>query len=133
MLMVSLHCMPLLQTDARGVVRGLLAAGCDKDKANAGGSTPLCIAAQEGHEGVVRELLAGFCDVSSVVTLEGHDNLKVLFREHFQHLFLAFVMAWYTRLGSEVPLAQEHCLLKDVVGNVNLLQMVLEQGLSLSQ
>jgi hypothetical protein len=63
--------------------------------------------------------------VSGVVTLEGHDHLKVLFQEHFQDLFLVFILAQHTRLGSEKSLAHEYCLLKDVVANVDLLQMVL--------
>ena len=92
------------------VVRQLLAACFDKDKANDGGMTPLFCAAQEGHEGVVRELLSSFCDVSGVVMLEGHDNLKLLFRVHFQHLFFAFVMTRHTRLALEVSLAQDHCV-----------------------
>ena len=104
----------------------------------------LC-AHNQGHETFSGEQMRGMspptstrlqvmrCDMSGVVTLEGHDNLKVLFREHFQHLFLAFVMARHTRLGSDISLAPEHGLLKDVVANVDLLQMVLEQGLSLYQ
>jgi ankyrin repeat protein len=92
------------------VVRQLLAACFDKDKANDGGMTPLFCAAQEGHEGVVRELLSSFCDVSGVVMLEGHDNLKLLFRVHFQHLFFAFVMTRHTRLALEVSLVQDHCV-----------------------
>jgi hypothetical protein len=49
----------------------------------------LHLAAQEGHKGVVhwQELLASFCDVSGVETLDGCDNFKVLFRVHFQHVF----------------------------------------------
>jgi ankyrin repeat protein len=92
------------------VVRELLAAGCDKDKAGNGERTPLHIAVQMGHAKVVRELLASWCDTSGVgaafaarlVWGQGGRrrskiladlNLKVLFREHFKHLFLAFSMA----------------------------------------
>jgi hypothetical protein len=79
---------------------------------------------------VVRQLLASFCDTCAVVTCWQHDHLKVLFDQHFEHLFLAFLMAGHMRLGSEVcHLAGEKGFLKEFVANVDLMQMVFEQAL----
>ena len=39
------------------IVKGLLAAGADKDKSNVYGRSPLCIAAHKGHIAVVEALL----------------------------------------------------------------------------
>ena len=48
------------------MVRQLLAAGSEKERARRRGATPLWIAAAEGHDGVVAELLAARCNVNAV-------------------------------------------------------------------
>jgi hypothetical protein len=112
-----------------GVMWELLEAGCNTDRADNDGNTPVLMAVKRGHEGVVRQLLASFCDTCAVVTCWQHDHLKVLFDQHFAHLFLAFLMAGHTRVGSEVcHLAGEKSFLKVFVANVDLMQMVFEQA-----
>jgi ankyrin repeat protein len=117
-----------------GVVRELLAAGCDRDKTDVDGATALMLAAHSGHEGVVRELLAAGCDKDKT-DVEGFtalmlaaDNIKMVFRNHFQDLFLAFTMAGHTRLGAQVSKAKGRCFIKDVLANKDLLQVVFQQG-----
>ena len=117
-----------------GVVRLLLAAGGDKDKTNVKGYTALMMAARSGHEGVVRELLAAGCDQDVTVgngttaLMLAADNIKMVFRNHFQDLFLAFTMACHTRLGAQVSKAKERCFIKDVLASKDLLQEVFQQG-----
>ena len=115
-------------------MRELLAAGCDRDKTDVDGATALMLAAHSGHEGVVRELLAAGCDKDKT-DVEGFtalmlaaDNIKMVFRNHFQDLFLAFTMACHTRLGAQVSKAKERYFIKDVFASKDLLQEVFQQG-----
>ena len=52
-------------------MRALLDAGADKDNARNTGATPLFIAAQEGHDAVVRTLLDAGADKNLATTADG--------------------------------------------------------------
>jgi hypothetical protein len=84
------------------VVRALIEAGADINKARDNGVTPLYIAAQQGHEAVVRALIEAGADVNKArdtggtplftAALEGHTAIVQILRDavlvQMQHLSL---------------------------------------------
>lgn len=51
-----------VQEGHEGVVRDMLAAGCDRDAVTSDGASALVLAAEEGHEGVVNWSPAWACE-----------------------------------------------------------------------
>ena len=76
------------------VEEALIKAGCNVDKANHDGVTPLYAAAQEGHGEVVEALIKGGCDTSCLSSMRD-PRLRGLFVEHLEeHKRKMLALCW---------------------------------------
>ena len=90
-------CTALYAASCRGyvdIVKGMLAAGANKNKANMNGATPLYIAAQKGHVEVVQAQLSAGADwtkrddsgktAEDWATQQGHQEIILLLQQAVQ-------------------------------------------------